>query len=171
MDVMRQIRRRAFVREIGPILLLPIGAVLAYVGVVAGTSCQGYYPFTRTCAEQAYLVPGYATAFVGVCLALYGLGSFLARGGREAPVREPALRIADPALAARVEKGSRLTFVALIGAALVAAEAFPTYSLAIDTMQTPQPTFSLAWFLADLVVFGLADAMVLFAVYEWTESV
>lgn len=170
MDTVDYLRRGEFLRTWIPILLLPIGAVMLYVGVVVGMSCQAYYPFSRSCAEQAYQVPGYVTAFVGLCFVLVGVGALLARGGEDAPPREPALHIADPVLSERVDRDSRLLFVGIVGVGLAAAEAFPLYGLTMQSLQGNPPSFSLPWFLADLVVFAIADLLVLFALYQWTES-
>lgn len=168
METVAYLRRQRFMRDAAPLLLLPIGAVMIYVGVMVGMTCTSYLPITNYCDAHDLAVPGYGTALIGLCLALVGLGAFLARGGEEAPPREPSLRIADPLLSDRVDRDSRLVFVGLVGIGLVVAEAFPIYSLALQTMQGPNATFSPIWFAADVVLFALADAMVLLVIWAWT---
>ncbi len=155
-------------RDTAPLLLLPIGAAMVYIGVMVGMTCTSYVPLTSYCSGRDLALPGYGTAFIGVCLALVGLGAWLARGGEEAPLREPPLRIADPVLSDRVDRDSRLAFVGLVGVGLVIAEAFPVYSLAVQTMQGPNATFSPAWFAADVILFAFADLMVLLVLWGWT---
>lgn len=170
MDALEYLRRQEFLRDIAPLLLMPLGALMVYVGLLAGMMCTARLPITDYCVAHDLAIPGYGIAFVGGCVALLGLGWFLSKGGEDAPPREPPLRIADPVLSDRVDRASRLTFVGLIALGLAVAEAFPIYSLALQSMAGSHATFDPVWFAADLALFAVADLMVLFVVYQWTES-
>ena len=158
---------RRSTRELAAISLLPIGVVIAYVGITIGMACTSYLPFTHECTRPSLALPGLVAAFLGGCLALFGLVSALTYDGKEAPILLPPVHHPAPAIGARAEHLSRLLFVALIGAGLAAAEAFPVYDLAEMTMEARPPTFDPATFAADLVLFAIADLIVLFLAYTW----
>ncbi len=139
---------------------------MVYLGVTEGISCTSYFPYSTSCASQDYLLPGYLTASLGAAFALVGLVSLLARPGEE-PHWEPPVRFGDSRVDHRIDRQSRLAFVALVGAGLVALEVLPMTSLALETMGGRYPTFNPVFFTADLLLFLLADLIVLFVFYQW----
>lgn len=77
---------------------------------------------------------------------------------------------ADPYFVGRAETEGNLLFTVLVGLGLLAAEAFPLYGLAMETIEATPPTFDPASFAATVLLSGIGDLFLLFLVHTWTET-
>lgn len=144
---------------------LIFGIVTGVLGSNLMYLCTGTVPFDG-CGERAYGFPGFALLFVGICVGLYGLGSLIATVGKEVrelpPDWHPGGPRASPEVEAEAEHLATIVWGAILMAILVAAEAFPIYNLVVLTSSGARPTFNLGAFLVDMVLFGIADAFIVF---------
>ncbi len=111
-------------------------------------------------------------ALFGVCLLIYSAASIAKSWGTwRAAVPELAvtrrLSPAEAAAAGRAERQTRGILIGVVALVLVAVEAFPLYTLYVQTTAPPQPTFDPVAFVAVLAVAGVADLIVLFLVYVY----
>ncbi len=156
-------RERGMSRSAWGVVLFA-GAVIILVGVNLMLACTAWSE--DLCVDRAYGPYGFAIVFAGGIVALVGLASLLSAGEHGLP---PEIRFEeegyDPVVVARGERLGSILFVAICGAILVAAEAFPIYSLYLQTATPVNPSFDPTAFAVDVGVFAVADAV--FLLFLW----